>query len=68
MYYLAVINKESTRDISINCSEPDGNTTVEAYRLCGHVLGATKDITFAGSAGVGENGTWSPIPPETVVA
>jgi hypothetical protein len=66
-YYLIVINKESSRDISINCSEPVATTAVEAYRLCGPALGATKDVTFAGSA-VAENGTWSPLPPETVVA
>jgi hypothetical protein len=66
-YYLTVINKESTRDISINCSEPVAITTVEAYRLCGPALGATKDVTFAGSA-VAEDGTWSPLPPATVVA
>jgi hypothetical protein len=64
-YYVTVINKESTLDVSINCSEPDGITAVEAYRLCGPALGATKDVTFSGSA-VAEDGTWSPLPPETV--
>jgi hypothetical protein len=64
-YYVTVINKESTVDLSISCSEPGGTTAVEAYRLCGPSLGATKEITFAGSA-VAEDGTWSPHPPETV--
>ena len=64
-YYVTVINKESTLDLSISCSEPGGPTAVEAYRLCGPALGGTKDVTFAGAA-VAEDGTWSPHPPETV--
>ncbi len=64
-YFLTVINKESKRDISITCSAPGGTTVVEAYRLSAPALGATTNVTFAGSA-VADDGTWSPLPPETV--
>ena len=63
--YLTVINKEETRDISINCSAPAGTMAVAAHRLCGPTLGATKEVTFSGAA-VAEDGTWSPLPPEIV--
>ncbi len=36
--YVTVINKESTRDLSISSSVPVTTTAVEAYRLCGPAL------------------------------
>jgi hypothetical protein len=64
-YFLTVINKESKHDISITCAAPAGTTVVEAFRLSAPALGATTNVTFAGSA-VADDGTWSPLPPETV--
>jgi hypothetical protein len=63
--FLTVINKEPKRDISINCSAPGGTTVVEAYRLSAPDLGATSNVTFAGSA-VAADGTWLPLPAEPV--
>jgi hypothetical protein len=65
IFFLTLINKESKRDISIACSEPGGTTIVEAYRLSAPALESTTNVTFSGSA-VADNGTWSPLPPESV--
>jgi hypothetical protein len=62
---VTLINKDLTRDATIECRLPDGYKVAEAYRLRGPSVDAKTDVTFAGSA-VAEDGTWAPGPAEAV--
>ena len=57
--YVTVINKNLTRDATIECPLPNGCNAAEVYRLHARAVDAKTDVTFAGSA-VSADGTWSP--------
>jgi hypothetical protein len=62
---LTLINKDLTRDITIECPLPGGCRIVQAYRLCAPSVDARTGVTFAGSA-VTEDGSWTPGASEAI--
>jgi hypothetical protein len=61
---LTVINKDISRDATIECAVPPGCKDVEAYRLNGPSVDAKTGVSFAGSA-VADEGTWEPGKPQS---
>jgi len=63
--YLTVINKDFSRDATIECALPEGYKEAEAFRLNAPFVDAKTGVKFAGSV-VADNGAWRPGPLEAV--
>jgi hypothetical protein len=56
--YLTVINKDLSRDATIECRLPEGCNFAESYPLSAPSVGAKFGVTFAGSA-IDDDGRWA---------
>lgn len=62
---VVLINKDASRNVTVNITAGQPYKSATAMRLAGQSLDSGDDITFAGSQ-VGADGTWSPKDVETV--
>lgn len=56
--FVTVINKDLTRDATVECTLPSGFGRVDGFRLRAPAVDSKSDVTFAGAA-AGEDGGWS---------
>jgi hypothetical protein len=57
--WITIINKDLSRDATVEIAAPAGSTTAEIYRLIAPSAQSKDQVTFAGAA-VSADGTWAP--------
>jgi hypothetical protein len=62
-----MVNKDFTRDATVETTLPAGFSSAWAFRLSAPSVESRDHVTLAG-AEVSAGGTWSPGPPEKVIA
>jgi hypothetical protein len=67
LLWITVVNKDFTRDAMVETALPEGYSSAAAFRLSAPSVESKDDVTLAG-AEVSAGGTWTPGPPEKVMA
>lgn len=62
-FWVSVVNKDETRDATVEIASPAGDLSADVFRLSAPSIESTTGVTLAGAA-VSANGNWTPGPPE----
>jgi hypothetical protein len=67
LLWITVVNKDFTHDAAMETTLPEGYSSAAAFRLSAPSIESKDHVTLAG-AEVSVDGTWTPGPPEKVMA